>query len=131
VQLPGVQTGPSEDILGRVATPSSSVRDMQNNAFEAQQLGRGAARLQAPTRHIKTRFGSPVSCSARVIATGTISPATTRQSQGRSAVNSSSTRAPREHAQDHTTNLNKKMAVVLIEKRREVSEVQRQKVNAR
>jgi preprotein translocase subunit SecD len=129
VQLPGVQNSAEvKDILGRVATLEFRLEDMQNNAFEAQQLGRAPLGSKLYTH---TRFGRPVLLKREVIATGDqLTNATTGQSQEGPAVNIKlDARAGESMLKTTRANLNKKMAVVLIEKRRETSEVDGKKVN--
>ena len=129
VQLPGVQNSAEvKDILGRVATLEFRLEDMQNNAFEAQQIGRAPLGSKLYTH---TRFGRPVLLKREVIATGDqLTNATTGQSQEGPAVNIKlDARAGESMLKTTRANLNKKMAVVLIEKRRETSEVNGKKVN--
>src|SRR5438045_9378896 len=87
VQLPGVQNSAEvKDILGRVATLEFRLEDMQNNAYEAQQLGRAPLGSKLYTH---TRFGRPVLLKREVIATGDqLTNATTGQSQEGPAVRS-------------------------------------------
>ena len=129
VQLPGVQNSAEvKDILGRVATLEFRLEDMQNNAFEAQQLGRAPLGSKLYTH---TRFGRPVLLKREVIATGDqLTNATSGQSQEGPAVNIKlDARAGESMLKTTRQNLNKRMAVVLIEKRRETSEVNGKKVN--
>src|SRR5580704_17054001 len=123
VQLPGVQNSAEvKDILGRVATLEFRLEDMQNNAFEAQQLGRAPLGSKLYTH---TRFGRPVLLKREVIATGDqLTNATSGQSQEGPAVNIKlDARAGENMLKTTQANLNKRMAVVLIEKRRETTEV--------
>ena len=80
VQLPGVQNSAEvKDILGRVATLEFRLEDMQNNALEAQQLGRAPLGSKLYTH---TRFGRPVLLKREIIATGDqLTNATSGQSQ--------------------------------------------------
>src|SRR2546429_669351 len=129
VQLPGVQNSAEvKDILGRVATLEFRLEDMQNNAFEAQQLGRAPLGSKLYTH---TSFRRPVLLKREVIATGDqLTNATTGQSQEGPAVNIKlDARAGESMLKTTRANLNKKMAVVLIEKRREVGQGGGQKVN--
>ena len=129
VQLPGVQNSAEvKDILGRVATLEFRLEDMQNNAFEAAQLGRAPLGSKLYTH---TRFGRPVLLKREVIATGDqLTNATSGQSQEGPAVNVKlDARAGENMLRTTRANLNKRMAVVLIEKRREVSEVDGKKVS--
>ncbi len=128
VQLPGVQNSAEvKDILGRVATLEFRLEDMQNNAFEAQQLGRAPLGSKLYTH---TRFGRPVLLKREVIATGDqLTNATTGQSQEGPAVNIKlDARAGENMLKTTRANVNKRMAVVLIEKRRETSDVNGRKV---
>ncbi|MBV8342590.1 MAG: protein translocase subunit SecD [Gammaproteobacteria bacterium] len=128
VQLPGVQNSAEvKDILGRVATLEFRLEDMQNNAVQAAQLGRAPLGSKLYTH---TRFGRPVLLKREVIATGDqLTNATSSQSQEGPAVNVKlDARAGENMLRTTRSNLNKRMAVVLIEKRREVSEVDGKKV---
>ncbi|MBV8783659.1 MAG: protein translocase subunit SecD, partial [Gammaproteobacteria bacterium] len=128
VQLPGVQNSAEvKDILGRVATLEFRLEDMQNNAMEAMQLGRAPLGSKLYTH---TRFGRPVLLKREVIATGDqLTNATTGQSQNGPAVNIRlDARAGENMLKTTRQNLNKRMAVVLIEKRRETTEVNGRKV---
>jgi preprotein translocase subunit SecD len=128
VQLPGVQNSAEvKDILGRVATLEFRLEDLQNNALEAAQLGRAPLGSKLYTH---TRFGRPVLLKREVIATGDqLTNATTGNSQEGPAVNIRlDARAGESMLKTTRQNLNKRMAVVLIEKRREVTEVDGKKV---
>jgi preprotein translocase subunit SecD len=128
VQLPGVQNSAEvKDILGRVATLEFRLEDMQNNAFEAMQTGRVPLGSKLYTH---TRFGRPVLLKREVIATGDqLTNATTGQSQEGPAVNVRlDARAGENMLKTTRQNVNKRMAVVLIEKRRETSDVAGRKV---
>ncbi len=128
VQLPGVQNSAEvKDILGRVATLEFRLEDMQNNAMEAMQLGRAPLGSKLYTH---TRFGRPVLLKREVIATGDqLTNATSGQSQEGPAVNIRlDARAGENMLKTTRQNLNKRMAVVLIEKRRETTEVGGRKV---
>jgi preprotein translocase subunit SecD len=129
VQLPGVQNSAEvKDILGRVATLEFRLEDMQNNPVEAQQSGRAPLGSKLYTH---TRFGRPVLLKREVIATGDqLTNATTGQSPEGPAVNVRlDARAGENMLKTTRANLNKRMAVVLIEKRRETSEVDGKKVS--
>jgi preprotein translocase subunit SecD len=129
VQLPGVQNSAEvKDILGRVATLEFRLEDMQNNAFEAQQTGRVPLGSKLYTH---TRFGRPVLLKREVIATGDqLTNATSGQSQEGPAVNVRlDARAGENMLRTTRANLNRRMAVVLIEKRRETQEVGGRKVS--
>jgi preprotein translocase subunit SecD len=128
VQLPGVQNSAEvKDILGRVATLEFRLEDMQNNALEAAQLGRAPLGSKLYTH---TRFGRPVLLKREIIATGDqLTNATTGNSPEGPAVNIRlDARAGENMLKTTRQNLNKRMAVVLIEKRREVTEVDGKKV---
>jgi preprotein translocase subunit SecD len=128
VQLPGVQNSAEvKDILGRVATLEFRLEDMEHNAVEAQATGRVPLGSKLYTN---TRFGRPVLLKREVIATGDqLTNATTSQSQEGPAVNVRlDARAGENMLKTTRANLNKRMAVVLIEKRQETSEVNGKKV---
>jgi preprotein translocase subunit SecD len=128
VQLPGVQNSAEvKDILGRVATLEFRLEDMQHNAVEAQETGRVPLGSKLYTH---TRFGRPVLLKREVIATGDeLTNATTSQSQEGPAVNVRlDARGGENMLKTTRANLNKRMAVVLIEKRQESSEVNGKKV---
>jgi preprotein translocase subunit SecD len=129
VQLPGVQNSAEvKDILGRVATLEFRLEDMQNNPVEAAQTGHVPLGSKLYTH---TRFGRPVLLKREIIATGDqLTNATSAQSQEGPAVNVRlDERAGENMLKTTRQNLNKRMAVVLIEKRRETSEVNGQKVS--
>ncbi|HXW75331.1 MAG TPA: protein translocase subunit SecD [Steroidobacteraceae bacterium] len=129
VQLPGVQNSAEvKDILGRVATLEFRLQDMQNNAMEAKETGRVPLGSKLYTH---TRFGYPVLLKREVIATGDqLTNATSGQSQEGPAVNVRlDARAGENMLRTTRANLNKRMAVVLIEKRRETQEVDGKKVS--
>jgi preprotein translocase subunit SecD len=129
VQLPGVQNSAEvKDILGRVATLEFRLEDMQNNAYEAQQTGRVPLGSKLYTH---TRFGHAVLLKREVIATGDqLTNATSGQSQEGPAVNVRlDARAGENMLRTTRANLNKRMAVVLIEKRRETQEIDGKKVS--
>jgi preprotein translocase subunit SecD len=128
VQLPGVQNSAEvKDILGRVATLEFRLEDMQNNPVEAAQTGRVPLGSKLYTN---TSFGRPVLLKREVIATGDqLTNATTGQSPEGPAVNIKlDARAGESMNKTTRQNINKRMAVVLIEKRRETSEVDGKKV---
>ncbi len=128
VQLPGVQNSAEvKDILGRVATLEFRLEDMQDSAVEAQQTGRAPLGTKLYTH---TRFGRPVLLKREIIATGDqLTNATSGQAQEGPAVNVKlDARAGENMLKTTRANLNKRMAVVLIEKRRETSEVDGKKV---
>jgi len=129
VQLPGVQNSAEvKDILGRVATLEFRLEDMQNNAMEAAASGRAPLGSKLYTH---TRVGRPLLLKREVIATGDqLTNATSGQSQEGPAVNIKlDARAGENMLKTTRANLNKRMAVVLIEKRRETKEVNGEKVS--
>jgi preprotein translocase subunit SecD len=128
VQLPGVQNSAEvKDILGRVATLEFRLEDMQDSPYEAMQLGRAPLGTKLYTH---TRFGRPILLKREVIATGDeLTNATTGQSQEGPAVNVKlDARAGEAMLRTTRANLNKRMAVVLIEKHRETTDVNGKKV---
>jgi preprotein translocase subunit SecD len=128
VQLPGVQNSAEvKDILGRVATLEFRLEDMQNSAVEAAQLGRAPLGSKLYTH---TRIGRPILLKREIIATGDqLTNATTGQSQEGPAVNVRlDARAGENMLRTTRANVNKRMAVVLIEKRPETVEIDGKKV---
>jgi preprotein translocase subunit SecD len=128
VQLPGVQNSAEvKDILGKVATLEFRLEDMQNNAFEAQIRGHTPLGSKLYTH---TRFGRPVLLKREIIATGDqLTNAVSTQTQEGPAVSIKlDARAGEAMLKTTRANLNKRMAVVLIEKRRETSELGGEKV---
>ncbi len=128
VQLPGVQNSAEvKDILGRVATLEFRLEDMQNSAVEAERLGRAPLGSKLYTH---TRMGRPILLKREVIATGDqLTNATTGQSQEGPAVNVRlDERAGENMLRTTRANLNRRMAVVLIEKHPEIAEVDGKKV---
>jgi preprotein translocase subunit SecD len=123
VQLPGVQNSAEiKNLLGRVATLEFRLEDTQNNALEAAQRGRAPLGSKLYTH---TRIGRPILLKREIIATGDqLTNATVGQSTEGVAVNVRlDARAGENMLKTTKANLNKPMAVVLIEKRRETSEV--------
>jgi preprotein translocase subunit SecD len=123
VQLPGVQNSAEvKDILGRVATLEFRLEDMQHSAYEAMQTGHVPLGSKLYTH---TRFGRPVLLKREVIATGDeLTNATSGQSPEGPAVNVRlNARAGENMLRTTRANLNRRMAVVLIEKHHESSEV--------
>jgi preprotein translocase subunit SecD len=119
VQVPGVQDA-SEVVrlLGKVATLEFRLVDPVNSPLEAERTGR------APlgTRLYKQRDGSPVLLKRDVIATGEqLIDATFAPSQGEPAVSVKlDSRGGDEMLRTTRENLNRPMAVVFIEKEREL-----------
>lgn len=123
VQLPGVQNSAEiKNLLGRVATLEFRLEDTQNNAFEAAQRGRAPLGSKLYTH---TRIGRPILLKREIIATGDqLTNATVGQSTEGVAVNVRlDARAGENMLKTTKANLNKPMAVVLIEKRRETTDV--------
>jgi preprotein translocase subunit SecD len=117
VQLPGVQD-PNEAlrVLGATATLEFRLVDDQNDAAEAERLGR------APlgSRLYRTREGSPVLLKREVIASGEqLVDASTGFSEGQPAVYVKlDARGAAEMLNTTRENLGRPMAVVFIEKKR-------------
>jgi preprotein translocase subunit SecD len=128
VQLPGVQNSAEvKDILGRVATLEWRLVDTQDNPVEAQQTGRVPLGYKLYTH---TPSGQPVLLKREVIATGDeLTNATSGASQTGPAVNVKlDARGGDSMLKTTRANVDKPMAVVLIEKRRETSDVDGKKV---
>lgn len=127
VQVPGVQDA-SEVVrlLGKVATLEFRLVDPVNSPLEAERTGR------APlgTRLYKQRDGTPVLLKREVIATGEqLIDASFAPSQGEPAVSVKlDSRGGDEMLRTTRENLNRPMAVVFIEKERELVERDGQKV---
>jgi preprotein translocase subunit SecD len=117
VQLPGVQD-PNEAlrVLGATATLEFRLVDDQNDAFEAERVGR------APlgSRLYKTREGSPVLLKREVIASGEqLVDASSGFSEGQpSVIVKLDARGGAEMLETTRQNLGRPMAVVFIEKKR-------------
>jgi len=128
VQLPGVQNSAEvKDILGKVATLEFRLEDMNNNAFTAAATGHAPLGSKLYTH---TRSGRPLLLKREIIATGDqLTNATSTQTQEGPAVSIKlDARAGEAMLKTTRANLRKRMAVVLIEKRRETTEVNGQKV---
>ena len=128
VQLPGVQNSAEvKDILGKVATLEFRLTDTQNNAFEAAQRGRAPLGSKLYFHRGTQR---PTLLKREVIATGDqLVGATSGASQDGPQVSVRlDARAGDEMLRVTRANIGKPMAVVFIEKRREVREVDGQKV---
>ena len=128
VQLPGVQNSAEvNDILGKVATLEFRLTDTQNSVPEAVQRGR------APlgSKLYYDRSGRPTLLKREVIATGDqLVDATSAASQDGPAVSVRlDARAGEQMLQTTRANVGKPMAVVFIEKKRETTEVDGQKVD--
>jgi preprotein translocase subunit SecD len=127
VQVPGVQDA-SEVVrlLGKVATLEFRLVDTVNSPLEAERTGR------APlgTRLYKQRDGTPVLLKRDVIATGEqLIDASFAPSQGEPAVSVRlDSRGGDEMLRTTRENLNRPMAVVFIEKERELVERDGEKI---
>ena len=127
VQLPGIQDAAEVvRILGKVATLEFRLVDQVNSPLEAQRTGR------APlgTRLYEDRNGGPVLLKREVIATGEqLIDATTSLAQGEPAVDVVlDGRGGEEMLRATRENLGKPMAVVFIERERELVERDGRKV---
>ena len=123
VQLPGVQNSAEvKNLLGRVATLEFRLEDTTDNAFEAAQRGRAPLGAKLYT---KTRIGRPILLKREIIATGDqLTNATVANTQSGVGVSVRlDARAGEAMLRTTKANLNKPMAVVLIEKRRETTQV--------
>ncbi|MGB5211866.1 MAG: protein translocase subunit SecD [Gammaproteobacteria bacterium] len=120
VQLPGIQDpAQAERVLGATATLEFRLVDENNNAFEAERRGR------APlgTKLYQRRDGTPVLLKRDVIVTGDqLTDASAGFSEGQSAVFVDlDAKGARKMGETTRQNLNKGMAVVFIEQKRETS----------
>ena len=123
VQLPGVQNSAEvQNLLGRVATLEFRLEDTKDNAFEAKARGRAPLGAKLYTN---TRIGRPILLKREIIATGDeLTNATVGNGQEGPEVNVRlDARAGDAMLRTTKANLNKPMAVVLIEKRRETTTV--------
>lgn len=123
VQLPGVQNSADVvNILGKVASLEFRLEDMSNSAQEAVATGHAPLGSKLYTH---TRIGRPILLKREVIATGDqLTSATSTQTQEGPAVSLRlDSRAGDAMLKTTRANLHKRMAVVLIEKRRETSKV--------
>ena len=121
VQLPGVQDA-SEVVrlLGKTATLEFRLVDHEANAFEAQQSGH----VPLGTKLYKDRSGRPVLLKRDVIVTGEqLTDATSTLQQGEPAVSVRlDGRGGEEMLRTTRENLGKPMAVVFIERERQLRE---------
>jgi len=127
VQLPGIQDAAEVvRVLGKVATLEFRLVDQANSPLEAKRTGR------APlgTRLYEDRQGNPVLLKREVIATGEqLIDATSTLSQGEPAVDVVlDGRGGEEMLRTTRENLGKPMAVVFIERERELVERDGRKV---
>jgi preprotein translocase subunit SecD len=123
VQLPGVQNSAEVvNILGKVASLEFRLEDMSNSAQEAVATGHAPLGSKLYTH---TRIGRPILLKREIIATGDqLTSATSTQTQEGPAVSLRlDSRAGDAMLKTTRANLKKRMAVVLIEKRRETSKV--------
>ena len=123
VQLPGVQNSAEVvNILGKVASLEFRLEDMNNSAAEAVANGHVPLGSKLYTH---TRFGRPILLKREIIATGDqLTSATSTQTQEGPAVSLKlDSRAGDAMLKTTRANLRKRMAVVLIEKRRETTKV--------
>jgi preprotein translocase subunit SecD len=123
VQLPGVQNSADVvNILGKVASLEFRLEDMNNSAQEAVATGHAPLGSKLYTH---TRIGRPILLKREVIATGDqLTSATSTQTQEGPAVSLRlDSRAGDAMLKTTRANLRKRMAVVLIEKRRETTKV--------
>jgi preprotein translocase subunit SecD len=123
VQLPGVQNSAEVvNILGKVATLEFRLEDMTNSAFEAKASGHAPIGSKL---YSNTRMGRPLLLKREIIATGDqLTNATSTQTQEGPAVSLKlDARAGDAMLKTTRANLKKRMAVVLIEKRRETTTV--------
>ncbi|HEY0341304.1 MAG TPA: protein translocase subunit SecD [Steroidobacteraceae bacterium] len=121
VQLPGVQNSADiKNLLGRVATLEFRLEDTKNNALQAKQEGRAPLGSKLYTN---TRIGRPILLKREIIATGDqLTNATVTQTQSGVGVNVRlDARAGDNMLKTTKANINKPMAVVLIEKHRETT----------
>ncbi len=128
VQLPGVQNSAEvKDILGRVATLEFRLEDEEHNPLDAQASGHVPLGSKLYTN---TRIGRPILLKREIIATGDqLTSATSGQAQEGPAVNIKlDARAGDAMLKTTRANVNHHMAVVLIEKRRETTEVDGKKI---
>jgi len=121
VQLPGVQNSAEvKDILGKVATLEFRLEDMTNSAFQAAASGHAPLGSKL---YMHTRMGRPLLLKREIIATGDqLTNATSTQTQSGPAVAIKlDARAGEAMLKTTRANLKKRMAVVLIEKRRDTT----------
>lgn len=126
VQLPGVQNSAEvKDILGKVATLEFRLEYTQGNAFEA------AARGRAPLGSKLYQYeGRPVLLKREVIVTGDqLTNATSANTEEGPGVSLKlDARGGDSMLKTTRANLNRRMGVVYIEKRRETTEINGKKV---
>ncbi|MEP7299685.1 MAG: protein translocase subunit SecD, partial [Burkholderiales bacterium] len=128
VELPGVQNSAEvKDILGKVATLEFRLTDTQNNISEA--VARGRAPLGSKIYYDRNK--RPTLLKREVIATGDqlVDATTTATQDGPGVSVRLDGRAAEEMLKVTRANIGKPMAVVLIEKTRETTIVNGQKVD--
>jgi preprotein translocase subunit SecD len=128
VQLPGVQNSAEvKNILGKVATLEFRLEDMTNSAFEAASSGHAPLGSKLYTH---TRMGRPLLLKREIIATGDelTNATSTQQQEGPAVAIKLDARAGDAMLKTTRANLKKRMAVVLIEKKHETTEVGGKKV---
>jgi preprotein translocase subunit SecD len=121
VQLPGVQDpAQAERVLGATATLEFRLVDEGNNAFEAAERGRAPIGSSL----YRDRNGQPVLLLREVIATGDqLTGASAGFDEGQPAVFVNlDARGARRMGETTRANLNKRMAVVFIEQKRDLVE---------
>ncbi|MGW8368218.1 MAG: protein translocase subunit SecD, partial [Gammaproteobacteria bacterium] len=119
VQLPGVQDPTrAKKILGATATLEFRLVDQEGNAYEAERTGR----VPFNSKLFKQRDGTPILLNRDVIATGEqLVDASSGFSEGSPAVFVNlDPKGARSMLETTKRNLDKPMAVVFIEKKREV-----------
>jgi preprotein translocase subunit SecD len=127
VQLPGVQNSAEvKDILGKVATLEFRLVDVQNSVSDAVQRGRAPLGSKLYT----TKDGQPTLLKRDIIVTGDqLVDATTAATQEGPGVSVKlDALGGEEMLRTTRANLNRPMAVVFIEQRREEVEVEGRKV---
>jgi preprotein translocase subunit SecD len=128
VQLPGVQNSAEvKDLLGRTTTLEFRLEDMTGNAYEAGQRGHAPIGDKLYTH---TRTGGPILLKREIIATGDqLTNAQARAGQeGPEVEVHLNSRAGDNMYRTTRANLNRRMAVVMTEKRRDTSVENGQKV---
>jgi preprotein translocase subunit SecD len=128
VQLPGVQNSAEvKDVLGKVATLEFRLEDTQHNAIEAAQRGRAPLGTKL---YFNTPRGQPVLLKRDIIVTGDqLTDATVQATnEGPGVGVKLDARGGEEMLKTTRQNLNRPMAVVFIERKRETVDVGGQKV---
>ncbi|NHA15637.1 protein translocase subunit SecD [Thioalkalivibrio sp. XN279] len=121
VQLPGIQDpAQAERVLGATATLEFRLVDEANNAFEAAERGRAPIGSSL----YRDRHGQPVLLQRDVIATGDqLTDASAGFNEGQPAVFVNlDARGARRMGETTRANLQKRMAVVFIEQKRDLVE---------